>query len=79
LRAAPGGKTKPNSIITGTGPGAFVGVVRVSWISTVMAGYEELSTWPASFFTVTGVLAFDSWAVLTNSQVTLGVLLGTRP
>lgn len=34
----PAGKTNPNSRMTGTGPGAFAGVVRVSWMSTVTCG-----------------------------------------
>src|SRR5262245_56967673 len=43
-------KLKPNSIITGTGPAAPVGVVRVSWMSTVIDGQDELSAWPTSVF-----------------------------
>ena len=31
-------------MMTGTGPLAAAGVVSVSWISTVTAGYDELST-----------------------------------
>src|SRR5215210_3215537 len=44
----------PNSMITGTGPLASAGVVRVSWMSTVTAGYDELSTCPTSRLVTTG-------------------------
>ena len=39
-------------MITGTGPFASAGVVSVSWMSTVIGGYAELSTWPTSFFVI---------------------------
>src|SRR5258708_7711385 len=70
------GPMKPNSIITGTGPLALAGVVRFNWISTVICGYEELSTWPTSFFTMIGTSPLVSCAVLVTSQFTLGVTLG---
>jgi hypothetical protein len=34
----------PNSMITGAGPAAFAGTVSESWMSTMICGYEELST-----------------------------------
>src|ERR1039457_2241442 len=72
-------RPKPNSIITGTGPLALAGVVKVNCMSTVMSGYDELSTWPTSCFTITGTSPFISLVVLVTSQLTLGVALGTRP
>ena len=75
----PGGKTKPNSMITGTGPLALAGVVSVRSMLTAIAGYAELSTWPASFLTIAGTSPFCSCVVAVISQVTLGVTLGTRP
>src|SRR5262249_30048843 len=48
-----GPKLKPNSIISGTEPLALAGTVMVNWMSTLMAGYEELSTWPKSSFVTT--------------------------
>src|SRR5712692_4180459 len=70
---------KPNSIITGTGPLASAGVVNVSCISTVISGYDELSTWPTSFFVTTAVSPTLSLFVSVTSHFTLGVSLGTRP
>ncbi len=40
----PGGKLKPNCIITGTGPVAWAGVASVNWMLTVMFESEALST-----------------------------------
>src|SRR5271157_1467917 len=75
----PGPRTKPNSMITGTGPGALAGVVKVNWISAVICGYDELSTWPTSFLAITGTSPLFSLVALTTSQFTLGVTLGARP
>ena len=72
-------RLKPNSIITGTGPLASAGVVSVSWISTVMCGSAELSTWPTSFLVMTATSPFFSCVVLTTSHLTLGSFCGTRP
>src|SRR5450759_4360223 len=50
-RAAPRPGPKPpppNSMITGTGPAALAGVVNANWMSTVICGYAELSTWPTN-------------------------------
>ncbi len=72
--APPAGRgPKPNSIITGTGPVAFAGVVSVSWMSTVTCGYEELSTWPTSFLVTTGTSPTTSSARPVTSHRTLGV------
>ncbi len=70
---------KPNSIITGTGPFASAGVVTVSWMSTLISGHRELSTWPTSFRVTTGTSPTFSRVVSVTSQVTLGTSFGTRP
>src|SRR5579883_128851 len=69
----------PNIIITGTGPFASAGSTSVIWISTVSAGYAELSTRPASNFPTTARPPTDAFTVLVTSQVTLGAFFGTRP
>src|SRR5688572_28917412 len=66
---------KFSCMMTGTGPAASAGVVSVSWISTVTAGYDELSTWPTSVF----VVVRASLTVLVTSQRTRGVSFGVRP
>src|ERR1700677_1924706 len=72
-------KLKPNSNITGTGPGALAGVVSVRSMFTVMFVSEELSTWPISCLVITGTAPLFVWVTLFTSQVTLGTLAGTRP
>src|SRR5438270_8259466 len=69
----------PNSMMTGTGPGALAGVVNVSWISTLTRGYDELSTRPMSFLVIAGTSPTVSCATFASSQFTFGVLLGARP
>ena len=66
-------------MITGTGPAAASGVVRVNWMSTVTSGYEELSTRPTSSFATTGTSPTFSFRVSFTSHLTLGVSFGTRP
>ena len=46
------------------------GVVNVTWMSTVICGYEELSTWPTSCFVMTGVSPIASLVVLVASHLT---------
>src|ERR1700676_296609 len=75
----PPNPVKPNSMITGTGPVALAGVVSVNWMSTVICGYEELSTCPTSFFVITGTSPFVSLLVSVTSHFTAGVCLGTLP
>src|SRR5271165_415584 len=75
----PPNPAKPNCIITGTGPGALTGVLKVTWMLTEMSGSDELSTWPASCLVITGTSPFVSFFVLVTSQFTFGVSLGTRP
>src|SRR5215472_14197614 len=41
--AAGAPRPPPNTVMTGMGPFALAGVLRESWMSTVMAGYDELS------------------------------------
>ena len=66
-------------MITGTGPLALAGVVSVSWMSTVICGYDELSTWPTSFFVTTATSPTFCFFVSVTSHFTFGVSLGTRP
>ena len=68
-----------NSIMTGTGPVALAGVVSVNCMSTLMSGYDELSTWPTSFFVMTGTSPFISLVTEVTSHFTLGVTRGARP
>ena len=77
--APPGLGPKPNSIITGTGPTALAGVVRVSWMSTVICGHLALSTWPTSVFTTVNTSPTFSPVVAISSHVTGGTSFGTRP
>ena len=72
-------KSKPNSIITGTGPFAFAGVVSVRSISTLIDGYAVLSTCPTSFLVTTDTSPFISSVVETTSHFTDGVCAGMRP
>ncbi len=46
---------------------------------TVMAGYEELSTWPTNCLVMIGNSPFIPSVLLTSSQLTLGVTFGVRP
>src|ERR1019366_5673411 len=72
-------KPPPNSMITGTGPAALAGVVNANWMSTVICGYAELSTWPTSCLAITGTSPTVSLVDLVTSHFTLGTTLGTRP
>jgi len=65
-------------MITGTDPVAFAGVFNVACISTVMAGYDELSTLPSSCLVTVGISPLVPLVELTTDQVTLGVF-GVRP
>jgi hypothetical protein len=65
-------------MITGTPPAAFAGVLSVAWISTLIAGYAELSTLPRSCLVTTGISPMVLLAVLTTDHATLGVF-GVRP
>jgi hypothetical protein len=66
-------------MITGTGPFAFAGVLRLNWMSTVTWGYDELSTCPTSSFVMIGTSPFIPFVVLLTSHVTFGVFFGRRP
>src|ERR1019366_2201012 len=74
-----GNPRPPNIITTGTGPFASAGTTSVIWISTLIAGKDELSTWPVSALPITGRPATVSFTVLVTVHVTLGTLFGTRP
>src|SRR5438445_13795078 len=78
-RNPPNPPMNPNCIITGTGPVAFAGDVRDTWMFTVISGYDELSTLPASCFVMTGTSPLFVLVVLVTSHFTAGVFLGTRP
>ena len=69
----------PNIIITGTGPLASAGVTSVIWMSTVMPGYAELSTWPTSTLPMVGLSPTMPLAVSVTVHVTFGTDFGTRP
>src|SRR5579883_3370277 len=79
ILARKGKPPNPNSIITGTGPFASAGVVSVSWISTLIAGYDELSTCPANCFVIAAKSPLLVLDVLVTSQRTDGTFPGTRP
>ncbi len=79
FRAAIASALKPNSIMMGTGPWAFAGVTRVSWMLTSMAGYAELSRCPVISFLVTGTSPTCSCTSDATCQATAGTFLGTRP
>ena len=64
--------------MTGTGADAFAGVFSVAWISTLIAGYTELSTVPSNCFVTIGVSPFVPVVVETTAHVTFGVF-GVRP
>src|SRR5437868_588322 len=70
---------KASSMITGTGPAARAGVVNDNWISTLICGYEELSTRPINFFVITGTSPFSSSVVAVVSHFTFGMSFGWRP
>ena len=74
-----GSAARPNIIITGTGPFAAAGVTRLIWISTVIPGYDELSTCPVIIFATTGIVPTLVFTVSVTVHVTLGTFFGTRP
>src|SRR5688572_8716112 len=74
-----GSAALPNIISVGTLPLALAGVTTVIWISTAIAGYEELSTWPISCFAITGRPATCACTVCFSSHFTAGTFAGTRP
>src|SRR6516162_1482552 len=69
----------PNTMITGTGPVESAGVLRDSWMSTVISAAAVLSTCPTKVFVIIGTSPTCSSAVLVTSHFTLGTSLGTRP
>ena len=86
------GPPPPNCMTIGTGPVALAGVTSVIPMFTVMAGYDELSTWPTSCFVTTRMSLTGCGvapnrpadmgrpcSMLTISHLTAGMVLGTRP
>src|SRR5436190_23841443 len=69
-----GRPARPNIIITGTGCLASAGVTNTIWISTPIAGCDELSTWPVSCFATTACLPTVVFTVSVTVHVTLGTL-----
>src|SRR6266542_4911821 len=69
----------PNIIIAGAGDFAWAGITTVIWISTLISGYDALSTCPRSCFPITGCEPTIASADLVTSQVTFGAVFGTRP
>ncbi len=83
-RAAGGGspgsvRPPPNMIMTGTGVLTSAGVTSVIWMSTVIPGNAELSTWPTSCLPITGRPPTVDSTVRVTDHVTLGTFFGTRP
>ena len=78
-RGVGGSAALPNIISVGTLPLALAGVTTVIWMSTEMAGYDELSTWPTNCFATTGRPATCAFTVCYTSHFTAGTLAGTRP
>ena len=77
---AGGNPPPPNWMITGTGPVALAGVVKVAWMLTLIAGYAELSTLPSSCLVTIGDIAIRAvQPCSTTVQVTFGAFFGVRP
>ena len=76
---SPGMLPQPNIIRTGTGPLAFTGTTTAILMSTLMAGWAELSTWPITRRATTGWPPTVVSTVSATSQVTFGILAGNRP
>jgi len=56
--------------VTGTGPEASAGVVKVSRMSALIAGYAGLSICPTSYLVTTGTTPSRLFVVLRTCQVT---------
>ena len=59
-------------------PGRVAGVFKVAWNSTLIAGYDELSTFPSSCLG-RPASPFVPFAVLTTVHATFGAFFGVRP
>src|SRR5690348_15619395 len=69
----------PNWTMIGTLPTAYLGTVKLAWISTVIFGKALLSTWPTSVRVTVATPPFSPSSVLVTSHFTGGTFLGTRP
>ena len=67
------------NLVTGTGPVASAGVLRVAWMLTVRCRYAELSVRPTSRLVMTGTVPLVSRVTEVTSHFTAGVFEGTRP
>ena len=70
---------QPNIIRTGTGPLALTGTTTAILMSTVIAGWAELSTCPITRRATTGWPPTVVSTVSVTVQVTFGTSAGTRP
>ena len=70
---------QPNIIRTGTGPLALTGTTTAILMSTVIAGWAELSTCPITRRATTGWPPTVVSTVSATVHVTFGTSLGTRP
>ena len=66
-------------IITGTGPFASAGSTTVNGMSTVIAGYAELSACPMSCVPTTRRPPIVPVSVAATLHATRGAFFGTRP
>ncbi len=69
----------PNIISSGAGPFALTGSTTAILMSTVIAGWAELSTCPATRRATTGWPPTVVSMVSVTVHATLGTSLGTRP
>ena len=76
---SPGMLPQPNIIRTGTGPLALTGRTTAILMSTVIAGWAELSTWPTTRRATTGWPPTVVSTVSATVHVTFGTSAGTRP
>jgi hypothetical protein len=66
-------------IISGTGRVIAAGLTTVTWISTLTAGYDALSTCPARRRSVVAFGPATPSFVSVTVHVTFGACAGTRP
>ena len=70
---------QPNIMRTGTGPFALTGTTTAILMSTVIAGWRELSTCPITRRATTGWPPTVVSTVSATVHVTFGTSFGTRP
>ena len=76
---SPGMLPQPNIISTGTGPLALTGSTTAILMSTVIAGWAELSTCPITRRATTGWPPTVVSTVSATVHATFGTSAGTRP